>query len=155
MTLGWENCPMMATSWRNLTLSSSPEFSFSSFIATVMVPRPPEDCHSPFWTFPNCPEPRKPVILVVMMNRVHEYTTTYNTHTRHAWHAHYIVTHACTHTHKHTHTHTIIPVVTYTTHMTTESIIWYITVVCTYTDTTASEQCAHTRTSPLLLRTRH
>ena len=54
-TLGWLNCPMMAASCRNLTVSSSVVFGFSVFTAISIVQ--PENFHSPLHTWPNCPDP--------------------------------------------------------------------------------------------------
>ena len=54
-TLGCQNCPLMAASCKNLTLSCSEEPSFSTFTATSLDP--PERSHTPFITVPNCPDP--------------------------------------------------------------------------------------------------
>lgn len=58
---GCLNCPMMAASWRNLTVSFSDALLLS--ILTAMSRSPWSVCHTPLATFPNCPEPRCPVIL--------------------------------------------------------------------------------------------
>ena len=60
-TLGCLNCPLMAASRRNLTLSFSSDPSFSVFTATSTAPV--GDCHIPLFTVPNWPEPRCSVIL--------------------------------------------------------------------------------------------
>ena len=60
-TLGCLNCPLMAASCRNLTLSSCEALDCSVFTATSTAPA--GDCHIPLFTVPNWPEPRCSVIL--------------------------------------------------------------------------------------------
>ena len=60
-TLGCLNCPLMAASCRNLTLSSCEALDCSVFTATSTAPV--GDCHIPLFTVPNWPEPRCSVIL--------------------------------------------------------------------------------------------
>ncbi len=60
-TLGCRNCPMMAASWRNLTLSISEAIgcrvlTATSIDSTLVV-------HTPMLTVPNWPEPRCLIIL--------------------------------------------------------------------------------------------
>ena len=55
-TLGWLNCPMMAASCRNLTLSSS--FTPGFRVLTATGTSPSGDHHTPLSTVPNWPEPR-------------------------------------------------------------------------------------------------
>ena len=55
-TLGWLNCPMMAASCRNLTLSSS--FTPGFRVLTATGTSPSGDRHTPLSTVPNWPEPR-------------------------------------------------------------------------------------------------
>ena len=60
-TLECLNCPLMAASCRNLTLSSCEVLDCSVFTATSTAPA--GDCHIPLFTVPNWPEPRCSVIL--------------------------------------------------------------------------------------------
>ena len=60
-TLECLNCPLMAASCRNLTLSSCEALDCSVFTATSTAPA--GDCHIPLFTVPNWPEPRCSVIL--------------------------------------------------------------------------------------------
>ena len=60
-TLGCLNCPLIAASCRNLTLSSCDALDCSVFTATSTAPA--GDCHIPLFTVPNWPEPRCCVIL--------------------------------------------------------------------------------------------
>lgn len=58
-TFGWWNCPMMAASLMNFTLSFSPAPSLKVFRATsIMLPF--GVLHVPLFTFPNSPHPRCP-----------------------------------------------------------------------------------------------
>ena len=54
-TLGCQNCPLMAASCRNFTVSSSVEPSLSILTATSL--ELPGRSHVPFITVPNWPEP--------------------------------------------------------------------------------------------------
>ena len=60
-TLGCLNCPLMAASWRNLTVSASGEPGFSVFNATSIVPI--GEYQYPLWTSPNWPDPSAPMTL--------------------------------------------------------------------------------------------
>ena len=61
MTLGWENCPMMAASWRSFTLPTF--FSFMTRVFTATSITPFGDFHVPLLTFPNWPDPKSSSIL--------------------------------------------------------------------------------------------
>ncbi len=52
----WLNCPMVAASCRNLSLSSAENPLFRVFTATPTGPS--RVCQVPFWTKPKCPVPR-------------------------------------------------------------------------------------------------
>ena len=60
---GCANCPMMAASLRNLTLSSGVALELSILMATSW--EWPPCCHTPLWTVPNSPDPRCPVNLAL------------------------------------------------------------------------------------------
>jgi len=60
-TLGWENWPIMAASWRNFTLSPSEVPGHNSFMATSTSPL--GHCQNPLLTVPKWPEPKCSMIL--------------------------------------------------------------------------------------------
>ena len=60
---GCANCPMMAASRRNLTLSSGTALELSILMATSW--EWPPCCHTPLVTVPNSPDPRCPANLVL------------------------------------------------------------------------------------------
>ncbi len=62
-TLGCRNCPMMAASWRNLTLSAAGASGLSVFTASCRVLL--EMDHMPLHTCPNCPDPNCSMMLHV------------------------------------------------------------------------------------------
>ena len=61
MTLGWWNCPIVAASCKNLTLSNSLALSCSIFTATSCEPE--SECQMPLCTCPNRPDPRWLIVL--------------------------------------------------------------------------------------------
>ena len=62
-TLGWKNCPMMAASCRNFTLSDFITLGLSVFTATSSGRGFAGKFQTALFTLPNCPEPKWPVIL--------------------------------------------------------------------------------------------
>ena len=69
MMLGWKNWPMMAASWRNLTISNSELPTLSFFKAASVGPHGAS--HTPLSTVPNCPAPKFPVILYEVSMTIH------------------------------------------------------------------------------------
>ena len=76
-TLWCLNCPMMAASWRNLTLSSSPDPSLRVFTATSTSPPPSPLPNTPLYTVPNCPDPSKSPSLHSYNNKASKFIELY------------------------------------------------------------------------------